>query len=349
MASFLQIIAAYSLWLICFGTIGNLLSVFICFRLRKNSTFVFLGFKALSDIFTTYNWNLNIFAYVYFQSNLTEASLFACRFFYWFEFTSLQSSVWLLVRTPNNHDFKKTSIFLIGKFCLKKVLMSIDRSLTIITVKWKIIFKSKHAVWACVACITVLMLVNSNVFILYGGEKVVNGTVVTICAPDGTGLTSWLNTWNKVRNFPLSQLTLENAIKNLFFPQVHAVLYSYLPAFTLLLTNARLIFKFNSTSNTTIQNEHTRKRNSSVNRTVVFSTILFLVMTLPGAITTTITSDLDQQNYFTLILVLISFSSSYHAYDALFLYFTNPRFAEQLKSILFWRNIRNQPKSSVKH
>ena len=80
--------------------------------------------------------------------------------------------------------------------------MSIDRSLTVRFVKWKSFFKPKHAACACAACMAVLTLVNSNVFMTFGGEGVVNGTIVTVCIMDNTELTFRMSTWGQVSNWP---------------------------------------------------------------------------------------------------------------------------------------------------
>ena len=88
--------------------------------------------------------------------------------------------------------------------------MSIDRSLTVRIVKWKNMFKPKHACLVCMACIALLAVVNSNMLILYGGTQVVNGTVITICRLDGTELTSWIVTWNKVSGSILSSFVFDD-------------------------------------------------------------------------------------------------------------------------------------------
>ena len=98
MLSLWQIISAYSLWLIIFGTIGNTITIYVCYQLRKNTTFVFLAFMAWSDLFTTYNWNLSIFISAFFSIEIFGTSMFMCKCGFFVQYSSLEVSAWLLVR-----------------------------------------------------------------------------------------------------------------------------------------------------------------------------------------------------------------------------------------------------------
>ena len=116
--------------------------------------------------------------------------------------------------------------------------MSLDRFFIVKIVRWKNYFKSKHAFWASIGCILVLMLINSNVFVLYGAQVEVNGTVMVKCVSDTSPETSWMSTWSLA----------------------HACLYSYAPALLLSVTNIQLILNFKQRSNSSIQNDHIRKQ-----------------------------------------------------------------------------------------
>ena len=98
-----KILGLYTLLLIVIGTITSLLSIYICFRLRQTSTFVFLAFLSLSDILTLYYWNLTHFINSYTNIDFLNFNYWVCKFGSYFQFTSLQISAWLLV----NHKIEK--------------------------------------------------------------------------------------------------------------------------------------------------------------------------------------------------------------------------------------------------
>ena len=97
MLDFLKILGCYSLGLAIFGTIGNLIIFYVSLRTSKNSTFILLRYLAISDIIALYFWNLNDFSISILDFDLENYSLFFCRFGSWIQFSSLQSSAWLLV------------------------------------------------------------------------------------------------------------------------------------------------------------------------------------------------------------------------------------------------------------
>ena len=96
---FEKIFAIYSLFLIIFGTLANLLSIFVCLnkRLVKTPTFIFLTFMLVSDTFSLYFWNLNHFVYVYFGYIFESFGIEICKFFFIAQLITLQNSAWFLV------------------------------------------------------------------------------------------------------------------------------------------------------------------------------------------------------------------------------------------------------------
>ncbi len=66
-------------------------------RLRKNKTFVFLRFLALTDLVALYFWNINHFTVVILNLDLQNYNIWLCKFGQFYQFSSLQISAWILV------------------------------------------------------------------------------------------------------------------------------------------------------------------------------------------------------------------------------------------------------------
>ena len=116
--------------------------------------------------------------------------------------------------------------------------------------------------------------------------------------------------------------------------KVHSCLYSYVPFALLLIMNAMLIFMFKNRSVHGVANNASRKRQSSMTRTVIFVTLLFILMTGPGAVVGSMFAEIMSQSYGHLVLVLVDcIAFSYHAYGLILLYKTNIKFANQLRAI----------------
>ena len=97
MVTFDEIIVAYSFWLVIFVLIGNCVALYICYRLRNSTTFVFLAFIAVSDTFTVYGWQFPFVSSILFSLNLPTLNLFACKLITFTQFSSVQISSWFLV------------------------------------------------------------------------------------------------------------------------------------------------------------------------------------------------------------------------------------------------------------
>ena len=110
-------------------------------------------------------------------------------------------------------------------------------------------------------------------------------------------------------------------------------MYSYIPFGILLVTNFRLIYEFKNRRVQVVENELHRRRRRAMNRTVIFITVFFISMTLPGAILSTLfTYLLKNVNGQIVTSILGRLSSSYHAYSLIILYLTNQKFAQKLRS-----------------
>jgi hypothetical protein len=92
-----EILSAYALFLVVFGTIGNFLVFLTSIRLRHTSTFIFMAFMAISDTLTLYFWNLNHFTSTFFNLDIENTLVINCRIGNFIQFSSFQSSSWLLV------------------------------------------------------------------------------------------------------------------------------------------------------------------------------------------------------------------------------------------------------------
>ena len=101
-----EFIAAYSVWLVVFGTIGNALALYVCIQLsHRHKAFVFLAFMSASDTASLYRWDLN-FLPTFFGIDLSKLSIYSCRFLSFVQFSSLQISAWILVSsTPRTNGF----------------------------------------------------------------------------------------------------------------------------------------------------------------------------------------------------------------------------------------------------
>jgi hypothetical protein len=157
---FYKALAVYSLFLVIFGTIGNLCTCFICMRksLRKTTCFVFLSFISIIDIFTLYTWNLSNFIvpfYGYFHEN---SNIIWCKLSVFLQFFSLQSSAWLLVT------------------------MTVERYLSLVIKKWySSYFNAKRAAIASCCVITLSFLFNGHLLIANGHFITVNNRTILKC------------------------------------------------------------------------------------------------------------------------------------------------------------------------
>ncbi len=98
-----SVLGIWSIIIVVIGTIGNAICFAICFRkkLREIPTFIFLAFMVFSDIISLYGWIVNHFLRSQFGFVLLDLCEFMCKGVPVWQFISLQSSSWLLVRSLN--------------------------------------------------------------------------------------------------------------------------------------------------------------------------------------------------------------------------------------------------------
>lgn len=118
--------------------------------------------------------------------------------------------------------------------------------------------------------------------------------------------------------------------------QVHSCLYSYIPFVVLLITNGILIYSITHRRVRGVENEPSRRRQRSMNRTVFLATFLFIVMTLPSTIAGNMLNWLVKiPRGLQIVVILNTFSLTYHAHGLVILFVTNRKFRQVFKQTFF--------------
>lgn len=173
---FMSAIGLYCFLLIILGTIGNLLTIYICLRrrLRSYTTFIFISFMCFCDSISLYVWCLDHFLEPYFGLTIEQISPISCRIGYFVQFFSLQSSSWLLV------------------------MSSLDRYLSVRIKQWRpIYFKANQAIFCSVSAISLALIANSQLLVLGIDNK------YHTCFSKNS-LEDWINTWKQVHSYVYS-------------------------------------------------------------------------------------------------------------------------------------------------
>ena len=94
-----RIISGYNIFLIIFGSIGNMITIYICSKknMRSTSTFKLYAFNSVFDILSLYPWNISQFLEYYFDLDIENMNLFWCEFNHFIQFTAFELSAWFLV------------------------------------------------------------------------------------------------------------------------------------------------------------------------------------------------------------------------------------------------------------
>ena len=92
-----KILSGYSLFLLFSGIVFNLLSFIICLKLKRNKTFMFVRYLALTNMFVPLYWNMNHFSEGIFNFNIQNYHYLVCKIGQYIQFSSLQASAWILV------------------------------------------------------------------------------------------------------------------------------------------------------------------------------------------------------------------------------------------------------------
>ncbi len=99
MSNYDKIVGGYALFVTVFGTVGNIMSFFVCCRkrLRRVPIFVFLVFKLVVDLVPLLGVNFGIFWSSLNGYNLGDVGLWSCRSIVFLNGVSTESSVYIMV------------------------------------------------------------------------------------------------------------------------------------------------------------------------------------------------------------------------------------------------------------
>ncbi|CAF2371933.1 unnamed protein product [Rotaria sp. Silwood2] len=106
----LILLRIYPILFIFIGTVGNLLSVYVVLRskLRRHSTFIYLAFLSIVDLIVLYTFCLNFIFHAWFNIDLQQVSLIACKIFSFSIYFFPQTSAWILTAVSIDRVFALT-------------------------------------------------------------------------------------------------------------------------------------------------------------------------------------------------------------------------------------------------
>jgi hypothetical protein len=92
------------------GTAGNLLSVYVVLRskLRRHSTFIYLAFLSIVDLAVLYTFCVNFILHAWFNIDLQQVSLIACKIYSFSIYYFPQTSAWILTAVSIDRVFALT-------------------------------------------------------------------------------------------------------------------------------------------------------------------------------------------------------------------------------------------------
>ena len=107
----LNLLRIYPILFIFVGTVGNLLSVYVVLRskLRRNSTFMYLAFLSIVDLIVLYTFCVNFILHAWFNIDLKQVSLIACKIYSFSIYFFPQTSAWILTAVSIDRVFALTS------------------------------------------------------------------------------------------------------------------------------------------------------------------------------------------------------------------------------------------------
>ena len=106
----LTILRIYPILFMLVGTVGNLLSVYVVLRskLRRHSTFIYLAFLSIIDLIVLYTFCVNFILHAWFNIDLQQVSLIACKIFSFSIYFFPQTSAWILTAVSLDRVFALT-------------------------------------------------------------------------------------------------------------------------------------------------------------------------------------------------------------------------------------------------
>ena len=106
----LTLLRIYPILFILIGTAGNLLSVYVVLRskLRRHSTFIYLAFLSIIDLAVLYTFCVNFILHAWFNVDLQQVSLIACKIYSFSIYFFPQTSAWILTAVSIDRVFALT-------------------------------------------------------------------------------------------------------------------------------------------------------------------------------------------------------------------------------------------------
>lgn len=106
----LTLLRFYPILFICVGTAGNSLSVYVVLRskLRRNSTFIYLAFLSIIDLAVLYTFCVNFILHAWFNVDMQQVSLIACKIYSFSIYFFPQLSAWILTAVSIDRVFALT-------------------------------------------------------------------------------------------------------------------------------------------------------------------------------------------------------------------------------------------------
>ncbi|CAF3672682.1 unnamed protein product [Rotaria socialis] len=107
----LTLLRIYPILFMLVGTAGNLLSVYVVLRskLRRHSTFIYLAFLSIIDLAVLYTFCVNFILHAWFDIDLQQVSIIACKIFSFSIYFFPQASAWILTAVSIDRVFALTS------------------------------------------------------------------------------------------------------------------------------------------------------------------------------------------------------------------------------------------------
>ena len=106
----LTLLRIYPILFMFVGTAGNLLSVYVVLRskLRRHSTFIYLAFLSIIDLAVLYTFCVNFILHAWFNIDLQQVSLIACKIYSFSIYFFPQTSAWILTAVSIDRVFALT-------------------------------------------------------------------------------------------------------------------------------------------------------------------------------------------------------------------------------------------------
>nr|QVK45792.1 G protein-coupled receptor [Proales similis] len=306
-----SILAVYALLLNVIGTLSSVLSLYVCFKLRKVATFVFLAYLTVANVFSLYYWLLNKFFNNFFPFDLSNLSRWTCRLGSFVQFSSLQISAWTLV------------------------LMSLDQFLSVVFRNWRTVhMKPRRAVLVSSALAGFFLLLNSNILFTFAIEVTTNDTSKIFCFeildyPESL----WMMHWGRVHLglyslIPFGCIAVTNTAMLIYLKFRRSKMNQNQ-------VNPSNVHQTTVNSSTKTGSSRSQSRNQAMTASIVLLTVLFIVMTLPSAYVSFAYGFLVSLDYGrTVILICDCITFSYHGLNFYIYFLLNRRFRQELKQNL---------------